>query len=352
VSRRLAFYALLALIELGGAWFFTAFDRMPVTERVPPSGEARLREFLAAERFAERMGLRSRELRSLAELEKLAPGVLVVPNRRQAIDGPRLARLLAWVQAGGHLIAEAELLGVDDPLFDALQVKRAEGKPQLKPAFADRMSLELPAVKPQLQVADKLASFARGKGMVTVATSLHFARNGLIGAEGHAELLWQLLQLTPAREVQVFFRPARLSLIGFLVQHALPALIVAGVLLALWLWRIAPRFGPVAPDTPPARRRLLDHLRASGRYYWSHGLRPRLVLAARDAALRRIARSQPDFVAASTVEKQQRLGALVGIGSEEAAQLLAAGGPMRGADFIRVVQRAQRVHSALDRGAK
>ena len=350
MSRRLAIYGVLALIALGVIGFFTLFERQPVIEQVPPSGEARVRDFLAAERFAERMGLRSRELRSLPELDKLSPGgVLIVPNRRQAVDGPRVERLLNWVQAGGHLIAEAEFLGVDDPLLDALRVKRAQGKPQVKPAFPDRLSLET-AVKPRLQVTDKLVSFPRGKGMVTVATSLHFARNGIIGREGNAELLWELLQLTPAAELQVFFRPARLSLTGFLVQHALPALIGAGVLLALWLWRIAPRFGPVAPDLPPARRRLLDHLRASGRYYWSQGLRARLVLAARDAALRRIARSQPDFAAAAANEKQQRLAALVGIRPEDAAQFIAAGGAMRGQDFIRTVQRAQRVHAALDRG--
>jgi hypothetical protein len=271
--------------------------------------------------------MRSRELRSLPELDSLRPGVLLMPNRRQAIDADRVVRLLAWVQAGGHLIAEAELPGVNDPLLDALHLTRA-------------------------QLTDKLVSLPRGKGMVSVAASLNFARNQSIGANDHAERFWQLLQLTPAQEVQVFFRPERLSLSRFLVEHALAAIISAGLLLALWLWRIAPRFGPVTPDAPPARRRLLDHLRASGRYYWSQGLRAPLVLAARDAALRRIARSQPDFGAASGTEKQRRLTALAGMSPEEAAQFLAAGGSVRGADFIRIVQRAQRVHSALDKGGR
>jgi hypothetical protein len=352
MSRRLALYALITLAGLGLAWFFSTFERARVPERVPPSGEARVRDFLAAERFAERMGLRSRELRSLADLDNLAPGMLLVPNQRASIDASRAARLLAWAQEGNHLVVEAELPGLDDPLLDALQVKRAQGKPQEKPPFLDQLSLEAPAVKPALQIADKLVSFPRGKGMVTVASSLNFARNRLIGAQGSAELLWQLIELTPAKELQVFFRPQRLSLTGFLVQHALPALIAAGVLLALWLWRIALRFGPVVPDAPPARRRLLDHLRASGRYYWAQGLRASLVLAARDAALRRIARSQPDFSTASITEKQQRLAALAGIRPEEAAQFLAAGGAMRGHDFIRVVQRAQRVHVALEKGGR
>jgi hypothetical protein len=352
MKQRLTWLGVIALLALGTTWFFTTFDRVPVIEHVPPTGEARLRDFLAAERFAERMGLRARELRSLPDLDKLSPGILLVPNRRQSIDAARASRLLAWAQAGNHLLVEAELIGVDDPLLDALHVRRGSGKPQARPDFPDRQSLEAPGVQPKLQVTDKLVSFQRGKGMVTVATSLVLARNTAIGREGNAELLWQVMQLTPAKELQVFFHPERLSLTGFLLEHAPLALIAAGLLLALWLWHIAPRFGPIVPDAPPSRRRLLDHLRASGRYFWAQGLRARLVLAARDAALRRIARSQPDFAVSSLNERRDRLAALTGIRPEEAAQFLAAGGAMRGHDFIRTVQRAQRVHRALDKGGK
>jgi hypothetical protein len=123
-------------------------------------------------------------------------------------------------------------------------------------------------------------------------------------------------------------------------------------LLFLWLWSIAPRFGPVAPDAPPGRRRLLDHLRASGRYFWNKGLRARLVIAARDAALRRVNRAQPDFAGASERERVDRLASLAAISKEEAHRFLVAGGAMRGADFIRLTQHAQRVHSALEKGAK
>jgi hypothetical protein len=108
----------------------------------------------------------------------------------------------------------------------------------------------------------------------------------------------------------------------------------------------------VAPDLPPARRRLLDHLRASGRYYWAKGLRSRLVVAARDAALWRLARAQPDFASASPKEKAGRLASLIQATPEEAHRFLGAAGAMRGADFIRITQHAQRVHSALEKGDK
>jgi len=352
------------LAALVAAWFFNTFERLPVKERTPPSGEARLRHFLAAERFLERMGLPAKELRSLPELQALpVNGVLIMPNRRQAIDAGRIARLVGWVHAGGHLIVEAEFFGVEDPLLESLGVRRKAREPMVKPLALEvdgkRLSVFFPgaialeySAGARLRAGDQLVSFPRGKGMVSAATSFAFARNGLIGANDHADFLWTLVNLTPAAELEVFFRPERLSLWRFLFENAWPALIAAFCLLAAWLWRIAPRFGPVAPEPAPVRRRLLDHLRASGRYFWTQGLRARLVIAARDAALRRIVRAQPDFAALSTPERVQRVCALTGMTRQEATRLVSAAGAMRGADFIRFASNAQRVHHALERGSE
>jgi len=365
-TRIFVLVGLAALVGLGVLWFRANFELVPAKEWVGASGEARLRQFLAAERFAERMGWKATEARSLPALDALpASGVLLLPGRRQAITTERFAQLLRWAGNGGHLIIEAEYLGVPDPLLDILSVQRADAPP------AKRISVEIPATGRKLAVTmasgmkllvarsdvrlragEQLVSFPWGRGAVSVAASLSFARNYAIGANDHAELLWNLLSLTPGRELVVYWSPLRLSLWGFLKENAAPALAAFGLLLALWLWSIAPRFGPVAPDVPPGRRRLLDHLRASGRYYWAKGLRSRLVLAARDAALRRLARAQPDFAAASQTEKISRLSSLAGIPKDEAARFLTAAGAMRGADFIRVAQHAQRIHSALEKGSK
>jgi uncharacterized protein DUF4350 len=370
------------LVVLGVAWFLATHDRVPAQEWVGPSGEARLRQFLAAQRFAERMGLKVAEVRSLPELDALpAQGALVVPNHRQELNAAKMAELARWVERGGHLIVEAEALGVADALLDQLGVQRSRAEVLDKPFnvelpagrklsvfFLDAMKLDAAAERDvRLRASGRLLSFGRGRGVVTAVSSLRFARNPSrddhfarmmkrparsIAALDHAELFWRLLSLTPAGELQVYFRPERLSLWGFLKENAAPALAAGALLLALWLWSIGPRFGPVAPDAPPGRRRLLDHLRASGRYYWVKGLRSRLVVAARDAALRRIARAQPDFASASAAERATRLALLTGVSKEESNRFLHAAGAMRGADFIKLTQQAQRVHSALEKGAK
>jgi uncharacterized protein DUF4350 len=358
------------LAGLGVLWFLTNYERVPYKERVPPSAEVRLRQFLAAERFAGRMGMPASEIRSLPDLAALRPaGALLLPASRQALDAGRLREIAAWVERGGHLLVEAETLGVSDPLLELLGIGRSEAVPTGKPLAVEvdgrkllvllpgRMVLQAPpgarlALRAGPAASAQLVSYPRGKGMVTAATSLHFARNGQIGEHDHAALLWELLTLTDADALQVYHRPERLSLTGFLKERAPEALGALLALLALWLWRIAPRFGPVAPDAPLARRRLLDHLRASGRYYWAHGLRGELVVAARDAALRRLARAQPDFANAAPAERAARLAALAGISKEEAASFLAASGPLHGTDFVKLAHHAQRTHAALEKGKK
>ena len=359
MSRWLVAFGVLALLALGVIWFLSAFERVPARERVGPSGEARRNPYLAAERLAVRMGLATRELRSLPELDTLkAGGALLVPSRRQALDPRRMREILSWVEGGGHLIAEAEFIGVPDPLLDLAGVQRVAAAAPAKPVPVElssgrKLTVNLyGAMTLQTDDGDKgrFVTFDHGEGTVSALTGLHFARNGLIGTNDNAEFFWRLLELTPATELQVYLRPERLSLWGFLKEHAAPVLFATAALLALWLWRIAPRFGPVRPDDPPARRRLLDHLRASGRFYWSQGLRTRLVIAARDGALRRITRAQPDFAFATPAERAARLCALARIQPEEAQRFIGAGGELRGAEFIRIMHTAQRIHSALERG--
>ncbi|HSG74508.1 MAG TPA: DUF4350 domain-containing protein [Burkholderiales bacterium] len=366
---RLALGGLLLVLL---AWYLSGLEKVTVTQRVGFSGEARLRPFLAAERFAERMGLAARELRALPELEQLPPnGVLVLPRNRQSIEARRAAQLVLWAAAGNHLIVEAERDGIADPLLAQLRITRADAQvrsPRLTAGVpgnerelklsgfaAGRLQAEGRAPRYRVGPAGeaRLITVAHGQGLVSAAVDLNFARNAWIGEHDNAVLLWELLSLHPAGELLVFHHPRRLSLWDFLVARAPWALLAAAALVALWLWRIAPRYGTVLPDAPPARRRLLDHLRAAGRFLWSHGLRAPLAAAAREAALRRVARAYPDFAHAPRAEQAARLAALAGLAPADAALLLAAPGAAPapgGAEFMHLVHCAQRVHSALERG--
>ena len=321
MSRQALWAVVLVVAVLGGAvWFFNNFERVPDREWTGYQGEARRNGFLAAERLLDRMGMRVRHLKTPIELRELPPnGTLILPARRNALAPAERERLTGWVDGGGHLVVENENHRLPDPVLDSLGVKREPVKlpgqirptevrlphaPEaLKVTLASDRTLIAPAGAFQVQgnKATQLVHFKRGRGQVTVLNDFGFMRNWSIGQNDHAEFLWQLVRFQPGTAaVFVFDNPQKLSLVQWLTDNAWAVLAAGALLLVAWLWRIAPRFGPIAPDPEPARRRLLDHLRASGRFQWSAGGAATLAEAAREAALRRVARAQPDFAGLGT----------------------------------------------------
>jgi hypothetical protein len=373
MSRPALATAILAALVLGGAWwFFTNFERVPEREWVGYQGEARRNAFLAAERLLARLGAAVRHAKTPGELRELpADGTLILPDRRDSIAPDERRRLLAWVEAGGHLIVEDESYRLPDPLLDALGVKR---KPTQNPPGGEVLEVRLPqapapmkvrmhaqqsldAPQARLSVRGKVAThlvhFPHGRGQVTVLNDLAFMRNDAIGTNDHAEFLWQLVRFQPATAaVFVFDNPEKLSLARWLADNAWAALAAAAGALVLWLWHIAPRFGPLAPDPEPARRRLLDHLRASGRFQWSAGGAARLAESARAAALRRVTRAQADFAGLSGREREARLGQTFGLSADEARRVLRPAQNLAIHEFVSGMRAFQRIHERLSRRAQ
>lgn len=375
MNRRVLLIAAGVVAAVALAWFATRIERVPETEQVGYTGEARRNPYLAALRLARRMGLAANELKGAPDLNRLpAVAVLLLPNRRQALTPTQRTGLMNWVQGGGHLVLEAEAAVVSDPFTDAFGVRRAgteresgkRGPVRLSPtappvelsgiALGTRTRLIAPGTGVRALVETgwglQLVQVEHGRGLVTVVADLAFAENRLIGVADHAEFLWQLARSLPtSREFLVFNRIERLSLWQWLTEHALAVLVSGAALLVLWLWRIGPRFGPVAADLPPARRRLLDHLRASGRFHWNNRGRDRLAEAAREACLARLARAHPGFASLPPGERAARLATYAGITEAEAARLIAPGTVGRGAEFIALMRALQQVHARLDHGA-
>jgi hypothetical protein len=370
VSRPALTAALLAVLVLGGAWwFFTNFERVPAKEWVGYQGEARRNSYLAAERLLARLGLAVRHAKTPGELRELpVNGTLILPDRRDALAPDERRRLLAWVDAGGHLILEDEDHRRPDPVLDALGVKRKaapksapEGSIEIRLPHAPapltvRMHAQQTLEAPQAEVtvrgksATHLVHFPRGRGRVTVLNDFAFMRNPARGAGGPPAGQRELTRFQPGTAaVFVFDNPEKLSLARWLADHAWAVLAAAALLLALWLWSIAPRFGPLAPDPEPARRRLLDHLRASGRFQWSTGGGVALAESARDAALRRVARAQADFAGLGEREREARLAEAFGLDQAEARRVLRPARDLAIQQFVTAMRVFQRIHERLAR---
>ena len=361
------------LLAAGAVWFYLNFERVTEREQVGYQGEARRNPYLAAMRLIERMGMKTRELHQLNELERLPRGgTLVLARRRAGLSRGQAERMLAWVHDGGHLIVEAEDHRSPDLLLDSLKVMRRELK--LKPP-ARPSEIRLPDAPAPLQVRFEyrqdlidlgrsaaavvkdewsilLLEYGRGNGRVTVLNGFSFMTNRTIGRNDHAEFVWRLVQQNrSAPEVSIAAWLESPSLSAWLLDHAWQALATAALLLALWLWRVAPRFGPLEPDPLPQRRRLLDHLRASGIFYWKAGAAPRLLAAARESCLRKIARTHPGVVELPPAQRVERFAALTQLAPHE-LELALGGTAADPRQFTAAIRTLQAMEERLTRTTK
>lgn len=365
---------LLIAVAAGAAWFLRNFEQVTETVHTGYRGEALRNPWLAAERLLVRMDAKASTLRSLPELRSLpATATLLLPARRHTLTQSLRDAILQWVGSGGHLIVEAEPAAQPDPLLDAMGVKRfavkrpkdtggrCEADEPFEIVLPGRETGSLVRLSRILRLEAPGADFSfdggwgtallqlrRDQGQVTVLNELDFASNSLIGTEQHAQFLWELVALPPG-EVTVYFfnRPGKLSLGDWLLENAWAPLAGGALLLLLWLWYVAPRLGPIAPDPVRSRRRLLDHLRASGRFLWSRGGAQRMLDAARDSCLRRITRAHPDFLAISEPERPQRLAEILGWPEERTRQLLAPASAAKMMEFLHTIGLYQAVHEQL-----
>ena len=76
-----------------------------------------------------------------------------------------------------------------------------------------------------------------------------------------------------------------------------------GLLIILWTWRHARRFGAILPEPNLERRSLLEHIDASARWAWTTAMgRQNLLDAARAACKESLRRRAPELLRLNTTE--------------------------------------------------
>jgi hypothetical protein len=303
---------LTVLMAWGGYWFYQNFSLVDQTVRIGFQGEALTNPLLAAERF---LNSPSHPVKSLSRfVEPPSNAMLVMTGSRIELGAHRSAALLAWVHAGGQLIVVPSNVPDDaagaepDALLQPFSVVRvlATLNPKwvylptdvilpaapdfMQVSFAPGWKLLARGVKPAFSVMDEtgthLMRFKYGSGAVTVLSDAGFMQNDAIGRYDNAAFLWFLTHTRPAAPIWLVTAGDMPPLWKWLGTQAPLALLSASVLLVAWLWARSRRFGPLRAEAPLARRRLLEHIDASGRFLWRHGQRASLLNAARSAVWR------------------------------------------------------------------
>ena len=124
------------------------------------------------------------------------------------------------------------------------------------------------AIAANTDYPNQILQYPLGQGMVTTLTNYQMWLNTNIGWYDHAYFLWLLVQ--DSDKVWFVFDRESDSLFSLIKNHLLEPLVAGLLLLALYLWYRAKRFGPIKPEPELARRSLMEHLLASARFNWRH----------------------------------------------------------------------------------
>ena len=387
-ARKSAWRFVLLITPLAAALLYVALNWYTFVDEpiwVNAGKEARENPYLAYTRLLARMGTPPLTPTAAAALD--APperGTLVIADRRLAYMTPdRVRKIAAWVERGGHLVADTEDNGIDDPLLDAFGIERVFPKPEdaakgprpagpraFSRATPTAVTIDWPELGKPLHVRmragvlslrdtrvhtdDREArigsevvalSVAHGQGRVTTFQTIEYLRNGAIGDLDHAEFGWRLASNGP---VMLFLRIQSPPFLEWLWRDAWTVVLAAALLLLLWLARIIPRFGPLAPEPPPARRSLLEHVVATGRYLWSRGQGAYLLDALRERAWR-AARRRGVGEPGATPERSARAIAEVAGMSEARARRAFAGPAPAAPAFVDAAAALQDIETRLAR---
>ncbi len=152
---------------------------------------------------------------------------------------------------------------------------------------------------------------AVGRGSVTVVNASTVRHRGVFDGD-HAWLFVAATQLRRDDEVHFLSEEAHPSLLAMIWLYGRPVVVLALALIVLALWRSGVRFGPLEATPPSGRRSLAEQIRGTGQFVLRHNggeaLHSAAVRALDEAALRRVS----GYPSLSARERAEALADLTG----------------------------------------
>jgi hypothetical protein len=279
-------------------------------------GPAAVNPWLAAARMLDQLGIPAQTRQSIGTLPE--PGTAVFIAAGAVASRGAALQMLTWASRGGHLIVactgtdrfhndwaenddfeDSETRAVS-PLLQELSVSFAD-KPPASPielSFQDADPVTLKGPEPVgldlhhrhtdlLAGTDSsaaLASFPWSNGRVTLLGSATPFRNRFIANADNAAILYQLVSLESSRSI-AFIVAGKTNLWGMLMEYAWMPLVAVVLLIALWLWRHLPGFGPSRPADHSSVRHFGTQLDEAGAFLSDRAGHDALLAPARRSVL-------------------------------------------------------------------
>ncbi|BCT92143.1 hypothetical protein LYSHEL_11670 [Lysobacter helvus] len=363
-KRTTGFAALVALVLIVaiGMWWTATFERRPVDHWLPPKGEAATNPLYLLKVALQHDGQRV-DARSRLALDKHPLGAhdtVVLLANPNTLSQREVARLLAFVQSGGHLLTPLAWgtrarAGRNVPLLGALGVRPKldtfgcvsywpqEHAHSNRTLCGRRFELVAPPVLGWHDDKEPGYAFARiayGAGTVDVVTDADFLDNAGINGVFNAGFTRQLLAPNYGKGTfHLVYASDMPPLWRLLLDNAWRVLVPLALLLVGWLWMRAQRLGPRLPSAPEDRRALLEHVQASGEHLYRYGRGAVLHDALRRHVLARLRRRDPVAAALEGDDQVAAIAARTGLAPEDIAAALLTPRTLDAADFRARISR-------------
>jgi hypothetical protein len=355
-ARRVLILVLAAVAVLGGLvyWIVPKLERVEqeVVENV--SEKARRNPFLAMERYLGRLGyaVETGHRADVIDRPPAATDTIVVEFSEEVFSPARTRKIMEWIAAGGHLVLEIDAArwATDEvppnALLDLAKVSAEydeERDDEDEAVAPPRYRLEAGGESYQVGlwpyqylvdgsgVAEawtvegrpQVLRYGYREGLFTVIIDRRMWQNAHIGEFDHALLLTAILG-PPGGKVWVLYRVEVASLPELIWQYGARVVVAFAFALALALWALYNRFGPVHVPPLGRRRSLGEHVQAIAAFAWRYGRAATLLHAARTALRYRAEARYPGFQHKSADEQIEWLAARVGRTGAEVRRALEA----------------------------
>lgn len=292
------------------------------------SEKVRRNPFLAMERFLVRLGY-SVEASRRTEVLDTPPGdrdTLFMEFSEELLTESRTQKLIDWIARGGHLVLEINPAGWDEDgmpeneLLERLDLRIPE-QPDDEPDndetdFAEKAEPLIAGGQTftvdswfggdwledgsgtaeawRIQGVPAMLRYRLGRGRLTLVHDRDIWTNDRIGNHDHAALLSAMLG-APRGKVWVLYNVRVDNLLDIIWRHAAAAVSALALSLALALWSLYNRFGPLRIPEYRRRRSLGEHVQAMANFSWRHGRAGNLLAAARRELRHRAEMRHPGF---------------------------------------------------------
>lgn len=386
----------LAIIGLALLLWFSLFERVEVDKNTGFSEEARSKPFLAAERMLNKLNIPTIVYNSLSSNYELPPedGALLITSSRKTMSDARANELLDWVDNGGSLYLIAHNIGspVPDPLLDDFGIyaylpemepedEEEQQTPEEEPEeaageetqedvepFHSKIDLDGKTYKVDLgykmlgwslepggfnsaynSAAVDMLSYPSGEGRIVVFTTADFMTNWNIRELDHASFIFNLFQMNDRvpSEIRIIYGESYPTIWEYLYEKAWAIMPGLALFLIVLIWALAPRHGPMEPDLPEARRRLMEHVEASGKFLWRLEKGKSLLDASRNAFRDRLRKCRPIWTRLSHEDLCHQLSDLCGLEPAPINEALVSTTPTNEAHFHQLIKSLEIMRRAL-----